>query len=107
MHPSDSDGCTFFQVVPGTDQSIAALLKQMLKLVSVIEATDISSIPFVQRELMMVKVLADMQGRSSVLQVAGIFRAKVSPPSQRARGRAFLLRSSSNTWTPRPLFERT
>jgi acetolactate synthase-1/3 small subunit len=67
-------------VVPGTDQSIAALLKQMLKLVSVIEATDISAIPFVQRELMMVKVLADMQGRSSVLQVAEIFRAKVPLP---------------------------
>jgi len=77
--PSERRGVSrITMVVPGTDQSIAALLKQMLKLVSVIEATDISSIPFVQRELMMVKVLADMQGRSSVLQVAGIFRAKVS-----------------------------
>jgi hypothetical protein len=48
--------------------------------VSVIEAVDISAIPFVQRELMMVKVLADTQARSSLLEVGAIFRAKVTLP---------------------------
>lgn len=42
-------------VVPGTSSEMESLLKQVKKLVSVLEATDITSVPFVEQELMMAK----------------------------------------------------
>jgi len=64
-------------VVPGTVASIDALLRQLRKLVSVLEASDITSTPFVERELMMIKVIADSMTRSEVIEIANVFRAKV------------------------------
>jgi len=60
-------------VIPGTDLSIESLLKQLRKLVSVLEAVDITGTPFVQRELMMLKVLAKNSVRSEVMDIAKVF----------------------------------
>lgn len=65
-------------VVPGTDAEVAKLLTQLLKVISVLEAQDITHIPFVERELMLVKVACDKGGRGELMDLAGIFRAKVS-----------------------------
>ena len=43
-------------VVPGTDDSITKLLKQLSKLIYVRDITDLTNIPFINRELMLVKV---------------------------------------------------
>ena len=65
-------------VVPGTDGEVAKLLTQLLKLPAVLECDDITSIPFVERELMLVKVAAPAGVRSELVDLATVFRAKVS-----------------------------
>lgn len=64
-------------VVPGDENTIEQLTKQLHKLINVIKVTDITDIPCVERELMLVKVNANPNTRSEVLQIAQIFRARV------------------------------
>eukprot|EP00242_Pyramimonas_sp_CCMP2087_P002373 CAMPEP_0198228710 /NCGR_PEP_ID=MMETSP1445-20131203/113740_1 /TAXON_ID=36898 /ORGANISM="Pyramimonas sp., Strain CCMP2087" /LENGTH=540 /DNA_ID=CAMNT_0043909129 /DNA_START=82 /DNA_END=1704 /DNA_ORIENTATION=- len=69
-------------VIPGTDKSVEKLLCQLRKLVSVLDAVDLTGYAFVERELCLVKVLADRSLRSEILDIAAIFRAKVSDVSR-------------------------
>jgi acetolactate synthase I/III small subunit len=64
-------------VVPGDDNIIEQLIKQLYKLISVLKVQDITQIPCVERELMLVKVKATASNRSEVIQVAQIFRARI------------------------------
>jgi acetolactate synthase-1/3 small subunit len=64
-------------VVPGDENTIEQLTKQLHKLINVIKVTDITEIPCVERELMLVKVNANPNTRAEVLQIAQIFRARV------------------------------
>jgi acetolactate synthase I/III small subunit len=64
-------------VVPGDDAIIEQLIKQLYKLISVLKVQDITQIPCVERELMLVKVRATASNRSEVIQVAQIFRARI------------------------------
>jgi acetolactate synthase-1/3 small subunit len=63
-------------VVPGDEDTIEQLTKQLHKLINVIKVTDITKIPCVERELMLVKVSANTNTRGEVLQIAQIFRAR-------------------------------
>jgi acetolactate synthase-1/3 small subunit len=65
-------------VVPGTDGEVAKLRLQLLKLTNVLDAQDITAIPFVERELMLVKVACPPAARSELVDLAAVFRAKVS-----------------------------
>lgn len=65
-------------VVPGTPADVAKLLTQLLKLPAVRAAEDITAIPFVERELMLIKVAAPPAARSGLMDLASVFRAKVS-----------------------------
>jgi acetolactate synthase-1/3 small subunit len=65
-------------VVPGTEADCAKLLHQLRKLTPVLDAVDITAVPFVERELMLVKVAANAAQRSELLDLAAVFRAKVS-----------------------------
>jgi acetolactate synthase-1/3 small subunit len=69
-------------VVPGDEQTIEQLTKQLHKLVNVIKVNDITNIPCVERELMLVKVNANASMRNEVLQIVSIFRAKVVDMSE-------------------------
>ena len=64
-------------VVPGDDNTIEQLTKQLHKLVNVLKVTDVTKIPCVERELMLIKVSADTNNRNEALQIAQIFRARV------------------------------
>ncbi|GJP34599.1 hypothetical protein CLOM_g19026 [Closterium sp. NIES-68] len=71
-------------VVPGTEQSIGKLLRQILKLIEVIDVEDLTYIPYVQRELMLIKVAAGRgEPRREVMDIASVFRARVIDISRR------------------------
>uniref|UniRef100_B8HVS8 Acetolactate synthase small subunit n=1 Tax=Cyanothece sp. (strain PCC 7425 / ATCC 29141) TaxID=395961 RepID=B8HVS8_CYAP4 len=69
-------------VVPGDDQIIEQLTKQLYKLINVLKVQDVTEIPCVERELMLVKVNASASNRSEILELVNIFRAKVVDVSE-------------------------
>ena len=64
-------------VVPAEDKTIDQLTKQLYKLVNILRVQDISNIPCVERELMLLKVNANASRRSEILEITQIFRARV------------------------------
>ena len=63
--------------IQGDDAQIDQCIKQLNKLINVIEIKDFARGEFVARELIMVKVSADSRSRSEILQLCDIFRAKI------------------------------
>lgn len=75
---AEQDGVSrITMVVPGDDRVIEQLTKQLYKLVNVLKIQDITEIPCVERELMLLKVNATSSTRSEIVVLAGIFRARV------------------------------
>ena len=64
-------------VVNLEDSPLEQVTKQLNKLINVIKIVELDSETSVQRELMLVKVRADLQTRSHVLETVQLFRAKV------------------------------
>jgi acetolactate synthase-1/3 small subunit len=64
-------------VVDVEDLPLEQVTKQLNKLISVIKIVELESTASVQRELLLVKVRADLQTRSHVLETVRLFRAKV------------------------------
>src|SRR5215475_13309040 len=52
------------------------LIKQMNKLINVLQASDLSEAPAVRRELVLLRVRATMQNRTAILKEAEIFGAR-------------------------------
>jgi acetolactate synthase-1/3 small subunit len=64
-------------VTRGDDQIIEQVMKQLNKLVTVIKVMDLVEKDFVEREMVLVKVLANPETRAEILRVVDIFRGKV------------------------------
>lgn len=64
-------------IVSGDNRTIEQLTKQLYKLINILKVEDITSIPSVERELMLIKVNADDNNRSYIIDLANIFRAKI------------------------------
>jgi acetolactate synthase-1/3 small subunit len=64
-------------IVRGDDETLDQITKQLRKLINVVEVSDFSAGQAVERELILVKVRADGQSRSEILQICDIFRAKI------------------------------
>lgn len=64
-------------VLKGDDASLDICIKQLRKLVNVVDVIDFKEGQAVTRELILVKVRADAKTRPEILQVTDIFRAKV------------------------------
>ncbi|TVQ57243.1 MAG: acetolactate synthase small subunit [Spirulina sp. DLM2.Bin59] len=64
-------------VVPGDDQIIEQLTKQLYKLINVLKVQDITQTPCVERELMLVKVNASASNRAEVIELTQVFRARI------------------------------
>jgi acetolactate synthase-1/3 small subunit len=69
-------------VIPGDHQIIEQIAKQLNKLIQVIEVKDITDLPCVERELMLIKVKCSALARNQVLQLANVFRANVVDVSE-------------------------
>ena len=64
-------------VVPGDDQVIEQVIKQLRKLIDVIKVVDLTKEDRVERELVLVKVKARGADRAEIMRIVDIFRAKV------------------------------
>ena len=64
-------------VVAGDDRTLQQMTKQLNKLVNVLGVIDLSTIPAVERELMLLKVAAPAENRSAIFDLVQVFRAKV------------------------------
>jgi acetolactate synthase I/III small subunit len=73
-HPSVS---RMTVVVDVEDQPLEQVTKQLNKLVNVIKIVELDTGHSVQRELLLLKVKADLESRSHVLETVQLFRAKV------------------------------
>jgi acetolactate synthase-1/3 small subunit len=64
-------------VVDVEDLPLEQVTKQLNKLIEVLKVVELERSASVQREILLVKVRADMQTRSHVLETVQLFRAKV------------------------------
>ena len=64
-------------VLMGDEAALNLAIKQLRKLVNVVEVTDFKEGQAVQRELVLVKVKASAKSRSEVMQICEIFRTKI------------------------------
>jgi acetolactate synthase-1/3 small subunit len=64
-------------VVNCEDHPLEQVTKQLNRLINVLKIVELEPAAAVERELMLVKVRADLETRSRVLETVGLFRAKV------------------------------
>ncbi len=76
--PAETQGQSrLTMVVEGDDGTLQQMTKQLDKLLNVLNVLDLSQIPAVERELMLLKVNAPSKTRSAILDLVQVFRAKV------------------------------
>lgn len=59
------------------NQIIEQITKQLNKLIDVIKLVNIEEHELIDRDMMMIKIIADEKERSNILQLAEVFRARV------------------------------
>lgn len=64
-------------IISGDSRTIEQLIKQLYKLINILKVQDVTDIPCVERELMLVKVKIRDSNRNDVIDIANIFRAKI------------------------------
>jgi acetolactate synthase-1/3 small subunit len=64
-------------VTRGDDATLEQIVKQLSKLVDVLEVTDFGEYEYIDRELVLVRVKVDSKSRAEVMQITDIFRAKI------------------------------
>ena len=76
--PTETTGVSRITIVlPGNDQVLDQVIKQLNKLVQIIQVKDVTTAPCVERELMLIKVEASQKLRPEIIEIAEIFRAKI------------------------------
>lgn len=64
-------------VLKGDDSALDLCIKQLRKLVNVVDVLDFTEGQAVSRELVLIKVKADSRTRSEIMQISDIFRTKI------------------------------
>jgi acetolactate synthase-1/3 small subunit len=64
-------------VVRGDDQIIEQVQKQLNKFIDVIKVVDLTNMPAVHRELILIKIKAQPNNRQELFQIAEVFKGKV------------------------------
>ncbi|KGG12119.1 MULTISPECIES: acetolactate synthase small subunit [Prochlorococcus] len=83
--PAEAPGISrLTMVVEGDDETLQQMTKQLDKLVNVLYVIDLTSLPAVERELMLLKVSAKSNHRKEILDLVQVFRAKVVDVSDQA-----------------------
>ena len=79
--PAEAKGT---MVVQGDESTLQQMTKQLNKLINVLEVLDLTTLPAVERELMLLKVSASSENRGKILDLVQVFRAKVVDVSDSA-----------------------
>ena len=83
--PAEAPGISrLTMVVEGDDRALQQMSKQLDKLLNVLNVIDLTTLPAVERELMLLKVSATSENRAGVLDLVQVFRAKVVDVSDEA-----------------------
>jgi acetolactate synthase I/III small subunit len=70
--------------VQGDDVVLEQVIKQLSKLINVIRVSELEPHESIERELAIIKVSADKQNRSEIMQLVSVFRAKIIDVSARS-----------------------
>lgn len=73
----DPDTSRMTVVTRGDDRTLEQIVKQLNKLVDVLNVVDFREHEFIDRELVLVKVVVNPATRAEVMQISDIFRAKI------------------------------
>jgi acetolactate synthase-1/3 small subunit len=73
----DKDISRITMVVPGDNRTIDQLIKQLYKLINVRKVQDVTNLPNVSRELMLIKIAVTEPTRTEILDIAKVFKAKI------------------------------
>ena len=69
-------------IAKGDDAVLEQIIKQLYKLIDVIRVYDLPASSSVERELALIKVAANAQNRSEIMQVVDIFRGRIVDVSE-------------------------
>jgi acetolactate synthase I/III small subunit len=76
--PTDVDEISRLTVVVGAEAvQLEQIIKQLNKLVNVLKIQELEQGETVERELLLLKIVADPTTRSQVIELADVFRAKI------------------------------
>ncbi len=64
-------------VTSGSEEIIEQITKQLNKLVDVVRLLDLSDGPHIEREMLLIKVRAEKDGREEIKRLADIFRGRI------------------------------
>jgi len=64
-------------VTSGSDEIIEQITKQLNKLVDVVKLVDLTEAPYIEREMMLIKVQAAGDGRNELKRLTDIFRGRI------------------------------
>ena len=70
--------------VQGDRDVLEQVIKQLSKLINVIRVSELEPGESIERELAIIKVSADKESRSEIMQIVNIFRAKIIDVSHRS-----------------------
>jgi acetolactate synthase-1/3 small subunit len=76
-HSEEPDLSRMTFVVEGDDLVVEQVTKHLHKLIDVIRVSDISDQNIISRELALIRVKANVQTRSEIMQIVSIFRANI------------------------------
>ena len=70
--------------VQGDEDVLEQVIKQLSKLINVIRVSELEPHESIERELAIIKVSADKENRSEIMQLVSVFRAKIIDVSARS-----------------------
>jgi acetolactate synthase-1/3 small subunit len=64
-------------VLVGDDRTIEQLIKQLYKLVNVLHVQDVTEVPCLEREIMLIKIKTTKSTQAEIFEIAQVFNAKI------------------------------
>jgi acetolactate synthase-1/3 small subunit len=83
-------------VTMGDDRHLEQVIKQLDKLIDVINVFDHTGEDLIEREISLIKIKATVKNRSEIMQIASVFKAEIASISSREQTMILELTGDSN-----------